>query len=552
MKRLLSILFLFCFLSTYNHSQVEPDWAATYVGVGSPLSLDYTSAIAVDLLGNIYVTGESYGASGNIDFLTIKLNSFGDTLWTRSYNGSGNGIDKATDIAVDLLGNVFVTGRSQGSTTGWDYVTIKYNTLGDLDWISNYNGYGGGSQGQDIAISLCVDDLGNSYVTGNSNIWTGNLDDILTVKYNSSGDTVWTNRYNGPLSVGDQAYSIKVDDLGNVYVAGFVDANSNLGTRDFCTIKYNSTGVQQWIGRYNGPDSKVDEARALDVDPFGNVFVTGYSESTSNGVDYATVKYNSSGVQQWASRYTYSNSSETAADIIADSSGNCYVTGTSKNNLNWYGCLTIKYNPLGDTLWVKNEHPTNFESGSVIVIDDFQNVYISGLSYNDLYTVKYDSLGTKIWEDMYRRLANSQQFIADIAVEPATGILYVAGSYMYSAQNADYVILKYASVTGIENEEDFSSNNYLLNQNYPNPFNPTTKIKYSIPGNIASEMKQAQFVSLKIFDVLGKQVASLIDKEQLAGNYEVDFDASGFTSGVYFYKLQAGSYSETKKMLLMK
>lgn len=551
MKLLLSILFLFCFFSTSNHSQVVPEWVTTYSGIGSPVSLDYTRAIAVDLMGNIYVTGESYGAAGNIDFLTVKINSSGDTLWTRSYNGTGNGMDEATDIGVDLVGNVFVTGRSMGATTGWDYVTIKYNTLGVLEWISTYNGFGGGSQGQDVPRSICVDDMGNSYVTGNSNVWTGNLDDILTVKYNSSGVEEWVNRYNGPLSVSDQAYSIKVDDLGNVYVAGYVDANSSSGTRDFCTIKYNSAGVQQWIGRYNGPDSKVDEARALSIDPFGNVFVTGYSESTSNGVDYATVKYNSSGVQQWASRFTYTNSSETAADIVADSSGNCYVTGTSKNNLNWYGCLTIKYNPLGDTLWVKNERPTNFEGGSVIVIDNSKNVYISGLSYNDLYTIKYDSSGTKIWEDMYRRLSNSQQFIADIAVEPATGILYVAGSFMYSVQNADYLILKYASVTGVENEEGFTLSNYLLNQNYPNPFNPSTKIKYTIPSETISGVEESR-VQLKVFDVLGNEVATLVDENKSVGSYEVELNASELTSGVYFYKLQAGSYSETKKMILMK
>ena len=140
MKYFLYALFLFSCFSAYSYSQVEPEWVSTYVGLGSPVSLDYTRAIALDLKGNIYVTGESYGPAGNIDFLTIKINSLGDTLWTRSYNGTGNGMDVATDIAVDLLGNVFVTGRSQGATTDWDYVTIKYNTIGDLDWISKYNG----------------------------------------------------------------------------------------------------------------------------------------------------------------------------------------------------------------------------------------------------------------------------------------------------------------------------------------------------------------------------------------------------------------------------
>jgi hypothetical protein len=83
-----------------------------------------------------------------------------------------------------------------------------------------------------------------------------------------------------------------------------------------------------------------------------------------------------------------------------------------------------------------------------------------------------------------------------------------------------------------------------LQQNYPNPFNPGTKIIYSIP-------KQS-FVSLKIYDILGKEVIALINEEQPLGTYEVDFDASNFSAGVYFYKLQAGNFVQTKKMMLLK
>src|SRR5690606_5372194 len=85
---------------------------------------------------------------------------------------------------------------------------------------------------------------------------------------------------------------------------------------------------------------------------------------------------------------------------------------------------------------------------------------------------------------------------------------------------------------------------YSLEQNYPNPFNPVTSIKYAI--------SDKQFVQLKIFDVIGNEVATLVDREQPAGNYEIVFDASGFSSGVYFYKITAGNFIETKKMVLLK
>jgi len=108
-------------------------------------------------------------------------------------------------------------------------------------------------------------------------------------------------------------------------------------------------------------------------------------------------------------------------------------------------------------------------------------------------------------------------------------------------------------VTTVESEPNGLPENFFLSQNYPNPFNPSTKIKFTIPSVvIASETKQSQLVTLKVFDILGNEVAILINEEKLAGIYEVVFDASQYPSGIYFYRLQAGSFVETKKMVLMK
>ena len=93
---------------------------------------------------------------------------------------------------------------------------------------------------------------------------------------------------------------------------------------------------------------------------------------------------------------------------------------------------------------------------------------------------------------------------------------------------------------------------FSLEQNYPNPFNPSTKIKFTIPSVIASETKQSQFVSLKVYDVLGNEVATLVDEFKPAGSYAIEFSADGLTSGIYFYKIQAGCFVETKKMILLR
>lgn len=95
-------------------------------------------------------------------------------------------------------------------------------------------------------------------------------------------------------------------------------------------------------------------------------------------------------------------------------------------------------------------------------------------------------------------------------------------------------------------------NDFVLYQNYPNPFNPSTKIKYQIPNVIASEAKQSVLVTLKVYDAIGTVVRTLVSEEKSFGEYDVRFDASGLPSGIYFYKLEAGGFAVTKKMLLLK
>ena len=107
----------------------------------------------------------------------------------------------------------------------------------------------------------------------------------------------------------------------------------------------------------------------------------------------------------------------------------------------------------------------------------------------------------------------------------------------------DSFIVVVEEATDIEKENNLPVE-FSLGQNFPNPFNPTTKINYSIP--------EQSYVTLKVFDVLGREVKTLVNKEQPVGNFEVEFNASDFTSGIYFYRIQAGEFVESKKMVLMK
>jgi hypothetical protein len=93
-------------------------------------------------------------------------------------------------------------------------------------------------------------------------------------------------------------------------------------------------------------------------------------------------------------------------------------------------------------------------------------------------------------------------------------------------------------------EVEIAPKEFVLYQNYPNPFNPITKIKYSIP--------KESVVTIKVFDILGNEVRTLISEKQEQGNYEIDFEGGDLASGIYLYKMQAGTFSQVKKMLILK
>ncbi len=134
------------------------------------------------------------------------------------------------------------------------------------------------------------------------------------------------------------------------------------------------------------------------------------------------------------------------------------------------------------------------------------------------------------------------------------------GNYHYRLKQIDFDgSFEYSDIVAIE---IISPVKFSLEQNYPNPFNPTTKIKYSIPSVIASGAKQSQLVTLKVYDVLGNEVAILVNEEKPAGSYEVEFSAKGgsasggnainLPSGTYFYQLTSGNIVATRKMILLK
>ncbi len=369
----------------------DPAWVRRYNGPAN--YIDGASAITLDSYNNICVTGYSYGGIGiDYDYTTIKYYPNGDTAWIRRYNGSGNGDDWARGIAVDNSMNVFVTGLSYDSLTYRDYVTIKYDSAGDELWVARYNGPG---NSDDIAQAIAVDNSGNVYVTGQS-IGSVTGYDYATLKYYPNGDTAWVRRYNGPGNGEDVAYDLAVDGSGNVYVTGW---SYGSGTDyDYATLKYYPNGDLAWVRRYDGIDWALDDhAVSMTVDNSGNIYVTGYSRGRWN-MDYATLKYYPNGDTAWVRRYNGPDNLDDYASAIAiDNSGNVYVSGYIFCMPHYYtDYATVKYYSNGDMAWVKryNGPGNGSDSTAAVVVDGSGNVYVAGCSYGsgtdyDYATIKY-------------------------------------------------------------------------------------------------------------------------------------------------------------------
>jgi hypothetical protein len=329
-------------------------WIRTYNGPGN--LYDFVSDIAVDSHHNVYVTGEidfNFDSNPEVDYGTIKYYPDGETAWVRRYNGPGNLNDSPCCLTVDDSGNVYVTGTAW---SGWsyydDYVTLKYNSDGDTVWVKTYNGPG---NYQDEPSDLAVDRSGNVYMTGYSTGQDSSYD-YATIKYYPNGDTAWVRRYNLSGTSEDKFTAIALDDSGNVYVTGSTSTlkydtegnqiwvaasqgGSDITTDDSGytyitgkngTIKFDQEGKQVW--------KKSDSYSLIALDRGGSVYVLGQPS-----VNLILTRYDIYGNMVWTRYYVTGNDNGSPSGLTVDHSGNVLVAGTNLGSGTSYDYVTIKY-----------------------------------------------------------------------------------------------------------------------------------------------------------------------------------------------------------------
>lgn len=461
MKHLLLLLLIFVILtlitkSSYPQTNVKEQWVSRYNRPGC--SWDFSIASITDDNQNTYVSGKFWNGI-NFDFLTIKYDPSGLEEWSKLYNGPANRRDEAFAIAIDNLGNIYVTGASEGDREN-DIATIKYSSTGVQEWVNRFDGP---ANGKDIAKAIALDDHGNIFVTGGSQGENSGYDYIL-IKYSPQGIQQWTTRFNGIGNSDDIAEGVIVDKSFNCYVTGSSVGNgTGKQKQDYATIKFDSAGVEQWAATYNGPGNGLDKVSCIILDTHGNVYISGSSKGIDSGDDYATLKYNTNGVEQWIARYDGENYTDQAKSLGLDQFGNIYVTGVSVGKNSGSDYATIKYNSMGLEDWVVryNGNANGNDGASDLVVDKVGNIYVTGTCSNiasheidfnarccsDYVTIKYDQMGVQEWINLFNGPDDAMNLARYISMDSA-GNLYVTGFSSKTSNsntiNWEYLVVKYS------------------------------------------------------------------------------------------------------------
>ncbi|OGC76918.1 MAG: hypothetical protein A2Z27_06185 [candidate division Zixibacteria bacterium RBG_16_50_21] len=412
----LAVVFVILGLNfTSRAEDVYEEWVAIYNGPGN--QGDHPLAIASDPQGNFYITGYSYISDSGGNFTTIKYSPFGEILWVRRHRNPDSESWAGFDIALDDSGDVYVTGEN---------ATIKYSTDGEINW-TRY------SRGRQIAVDRGM----------NAIVSDGSYAGSKLIKYNPVGDSLWSRQH---FYVND----LNVESLTErVYVTG---ASGN----DFGTAVYSSNGDLQWLATYDSGFGNTDVAKAIDVDEFGNVYVTGRSQGYGILFDIVTIKYDSWGNVTWLKRFKGPlGVHDSACRIKVDVQENVYVAGTADSNdspsIHTENFVCIKYTPDGDTLWTRyyDGPVSGVDVACDMALDDSANVYVAGYSVGigsetDFATLKYKSDGSLAWLKRYNRQGVSIELFPVIALDRDGNVCLTGWSLI---DNTDWITIKYSPCT---------------------------------------------------------------------------------------------------------
>src|ERR1035437_4546205 len=384
-KNLLFILIAFAMMSLSAKAQVM--FQKTYESDSS--SEGYSVKQTPD--GGYIICGyTSSRGAGNADVYLIRTNSNGDTLWTKTYGGTnyedGGDVEQTNDGGYIIIG-----GTESFGFVGSKVYLIKTNSTGDTLWTRTYGG-----SGNDWGYSGQQTTDGGYIISGYTYSFGAGGSDAYLIKTNSSGDTTWTKTYGG--TGGDWGDRVKQTADGGYIIAGYT-TGFGVGSEDVYLIKTNSTGDTLWTKTYGGTTGD-DAGYDIQLTSDGGYIIAGVTTSFgAGGNDIYLIKINSLGDTLWTKTYggtvdDYANSVQQTSDGGYIVAGSTYSFGTGS-----YDIYLIKTNSLGDTLWTKTYGGTGYDWADHVQQTADKGYIISGVtgSFGDtlgvLYLIKTDSMG---------------------------------------------------------------------------------------------------------------------------------------------------------------
>jgi hypothetical protein len=468
MKKISLLIAISLLVNISAIAQVDTAWVRTF-GDDGAMGLN----IAVDTIGNVYVNGYRDNFNGG---MTAAYDPLGNMLWSRFFSQFYSYTTAGTGMVLNDRGDLYIIGPIAPDNLP-RYEIIRCSTQGDSFWTRLYQGpvnnYASPS-------ALTIDTLGNVYVTGTSDgpSWA-------TLKYDREGNLLWTALYTGypdlsPVSVDE----IALDRSGNVVIAGTSRSRFGDYLCKACVIKYDISGNQIWATSYDSIEYLNPVHMAIDNS--SNIIICALnSRQDTSGHRPVTIKLLPNGDTAWSRTYWAAWSPEGIGyNIAVDSSGYSYVTGpsfASYSDTNYYDLVVIKYAPNGDTSWVRTydsgyeEVPVDIaigRSGAVYIIG---NVW-SNRYFSDFLISKFASNGNLDWTTRYDGANGGDDYLHALAIDKWENI-FVTGR----SDNRFTTVKFVQSETGVEDNKTSLPGESMLLTSYPNPFNAQTTIRYTLP-----------------------------------------------------------------------
>ncbi len=440
-------------------------------------------------------------------------NILSQNTWTRTF-GVPFYNDEAHSTIQTLDGNFLVVGDTGFHSARF---IIKYSQTGQMLWGKSY------SNNEIIGLIAAEDQSGNLYFNTGTGI----------AKTDSEGNFLWRRNFPDTAS----AMFIKLTlDKQRLLCYG----HNNLSLSD-------SSGNLLWY--HNLDDSVFTSYHIKDVVEISSSFYfTGVRES-SDGYSGFVWKYDIGGSLIWSKFY---NQSELINSVVANSANSILVAGTK----NYY--LYIAKLDLGGTvIWERSYIQDSLSMAfSIKVAGSNKFVLATGGYESGSKCVVIDSSGNLVINKEHNYAQLDNVLYKHVIAANDSGFVFTGYIEFNNSGPVDWLVVKtdkFGNTTpiGIEPINSEIPEQFKLYQNYPNPFNPTTKIKFEVPLSRGVSEGRGVFISFEVFDITGREVFTL-NESRPPGTYELTFDGSKLTSGIYFYSLLAGEFSQTQKMILLK